>query len=90
MMRSNRAIESAIEVFVHGHSAGKSRTFPYEVSRVGPLWLMRDAERKIARDYRVRSVDAVGATWCAEELGALMKASSYDADSYGISITMPS
>ena len=52
MTRSNQAIESAIEVFVHGHSAGKSRTFPYEASRVGPVWLMRDASRKNPRDYR--------------------------------------
>ncbi|WP_026870997.1 GNAT family N-acetyltransferase [Inquilinus limosus] len=42
----------AIEVFVRGHAAGKSRTFPYEVSRVGPLWLMRDAPRRNPRDYR--------------------------------------
>jgi GNAT superfamily N-acetyltransferase len=52
MTGSNRAIEFAIEVFVRGHSAGRSRTFPYEVSRVGPLWLMRDAPRKNPRDYR--------------------------------------
>jgi GNAT superfamily N-acetyltransferase len=52
MKRSSRKIEFAIEVFVRGHSAGKSRTFPYEVSRVGPLWLMRDAPRKNPRDYR--------------------------------------
>jgi hypothetical protein len=45
-------IEFAIEVFVRGHSAGKARTFPYEVSRVGPLWVMRDAPRKNPRDYR--------------------------------------
>ena len=37
---------------MHGHSAVRSRTFPYEVSRVGPLWLMRDAQRKNPRDYR--------------------------------------
>jgi len=52
MKRSNREIEFAIEVFVRGHSAGRSRTFPYEVSRVGRLWLMRDAPRKNSRDYR--------------------------------------
>jgi GNAT superfamily N-acetyltransferase len=52
MKRPNREIEFAIEVFVRGHSAGRSRTFPYEVSRVGPLWLMRDAPRKNPRDYR--------------------------------------
>src|SRR5215471_16106152 len=51
-MRANREIEFAIEVFVRGHSCGKSRTFPYEVSRVGPLWLMRDAPRENGRNYR--------------------------------------
>jgi len=45
-------IEFAIEVFVRGHSAGRSRIFPYQVSRVGPLWLMRDAPRKNPRNYR--------------------------------------
>ena len=45
-------MEGAIEVFVRGHSAGKSRTFPYEAARVGPLWVMRDAPRKNARGYR--------------------------------------
>jgi predicted N-acetyltransferase YhbS len=45
-------IEFAIEVFVRGHSAGRSRTFPYEANRVGPVWVMRDAPRKNPRDYR--------------------------------------
>jgi GNAT superfamily N-acetyltransferase len=45
-------IEFAIEVFVRGHSAGRSRTFPYEARRVGPLWVMRDAPRPNPRDYR--------------------------------------
>jgi GNAT superfamily N-acetyltransferase len=69
-MRSRRGeIEFAIEVFVRAHCAGRSRTFPYEASRVGPLWAMRDAERKNPRDYRkeewiahdvdAREVDAV-------------------------------
>ncbi len=62
-------IEFAIEVFARGHSIGRSRTFPYEVSRVGPLWLMRDAPRKNPRNYRkeewigygvdAREVDAI-------------------------------
>lgn len=47
----DREIEFAIEVFVRGHSIGKSRTFPYEATRVGSLWVMRDAPRK-NRDYR--------------------------------------
>jgi GNAT superfamily N-acetyltransferase len=45
-------IDFAIEVFVRGHGAGRSRVFPYEVSRVGPLWLMRDAPRQNPRNYR--------------------------------------
>ena len=105
MKTSNQVFEFAIEVFVRGHSAGRSRTFPYEVSRIGPLWVMRPVSiervrtsdlaaqlgkitrtRPISshlleddapfRQYvaldrekivgRVRSVDAVGATWCAD------------------------
>ena len=52
MKKPNQEIEFAIEVFVRGHSAGRNRTFPYEVSRVGPIWLMRDATRKNPRNYR--------------------------------------
>ena len=52
MNRPNRGIKFAIEVFVRGHSTTRSRTFPYEVSRIGPLWLMRDAPRTNPRDYR--------------------------------------
>ena len=52
MKKSNREFEFAMEVFVRGHSVSRSRTFPYQVSRVGPLWLMRDAPRKNSRNYR--------------------------------------
>jgi len=52
MKSQHREIEFAIEVFVRGHSAGKSRTFPYEADRVGSLWVMRDAPRRNPRDYR--------------------------------------
>lgn len=52
MKTKHHEMNFAIEVFVRGHSAGKSRTFPYEVARVGPLWVMRDAPRKNPRDYR--------------------------------------
>jgi hypothetical protein len=52
MKVKRREMNFAIEVFVRGHSAGKSRTFPYEANRVGPLWVMRDAPRKNPRDYR--------------------------------------
>ena len=52
MTTAKHEMELAIELFVHGYSTDKSRTFPYEASRVGPLWLMRDAVRKNPRDYR--------------------------------------
>lgn len=45
-------IEKAIEVFVYGFSQAKSRTHPYEVSRVGALWRMRDAARTKVTEYR--------------------------------------
>jgi GNAT superfamily N-acetyltransferase len=52
MKIKRQEMDFAIEVFVRGHSVGKSRTFPYEANRVGPLWVMRDAPRKNPRDYR--------------------------------------
>ena len=63
MKMANSEIEAAIEVFVHGFSADRSRTFPYEASRVGRLWLMRDAERKNLRDYR-------GEEWVVHDVAA--------------------
>ncbi|MER9297353.1 GNAT family N-acetyltransferase [Mesorhizobium sp. M0621] len=63
MQKANSEIEAAVDVFVHGHSADRSRTFPYEASRVGPLWLMRDAERKNPRDYR-------GEEWVVHDVAA--------------------
>jgi hypothetical protein len=52
MRQDQRQFEFAIEVFVRGHSAVRSRTHPYDVDRVGPAWVMRDALCKNARDYR--------------------------------------
>jgi GNAT superfamily N-acetyltransferase len=52
MKGQRREIEFAIEVFVRAHCTTKSRTFPYEANRVGPLWVMRDAPRRNPRDYR--------------------------------------
>jgi hypothetical protein len=53
LMKQNQGqFELAIEVFVRGHSAVRSRTHPYDVDRIGPVWVMRDALRKNARDYR--------------------------------------
>jgi GNAT superfamily N-acetyltransferase len=52
MNRRQREMAYAIEVFVRGHCAGKSRTFPYEARRIRSLWVMRDAPRKNPRDYR--------------------------------------
>jgi GNAT superfamily N-acetyltransferase len=69
MSSAKEEMELAIEVFVRGHSAVKSRTHPYEAGRNGPLWVMRDAPRKNPRDYRkeewiahgtdAREVDAI-------------------------------
>jgi GNAT superfamily N-acetyltransferase len=52
VMNRRQEFAFAIEVFVRGHSAGRSRTHPYEVDRIGPLWVMHDAPRKNPRDYR--------------------------------------
>ena len=60
MKAQRRDMDFAVEVFVRGHSAGRSRTFPYEASRVGPLWVMRDAPRKNAGDYRKEEWIAYG------------------------------
>jgi GNAT superfamily N-acetyltransferase len=59
----DREMDFALEVFVRGHSAGKSRTFPYEASRVGPLWVMRDEPRRNPRHYRKEE-------WIAHDLDA--------------------
>ncbi|OBQ75343.1 hypothetical protein A8146_06570 [Mesorhizobium loti] len=74
MTTAKREIESAIEVFVHGFSTGRSRIFPYEASRVGPL--VRDAERNNPRDYRSEE-------WVVHEVrpNARMRCRSYHADS---------
>ena len=51
-MHKTDEIEDALEVFVRGFSSERSRTHPYEHFRVGQLWVMRDAPRKNAKDYR--------------------------------------
>ena len=71
MKTKHREMEFAIEVFVRGHSAGKSRTFPYEASRIGPLWVMRDAPRKNPRDYRKEEWIAHGSS--AVEVDAIAR-----------------
>src|SRR4051812_9322253 len=60
MMRQQNEIEHAIEVFVRGFSACKSVTHPYECFRVGKLWVMRDAPRKNAKNYRKEEWIAYG------------------------------
>jgi GNAT superfamily N-acetyltransferase len=61
-MRNNPEIDFAIEVFVRGHCVGRSHTFPYEATRVGPVWVMRDAPRKKPSDYRKEE-------WIAHNVG---------------------
>jgi ribosomal protein S18 acetylase RimI-like enzyme len=45
-------IPSAIEVFAKGFASGRCFTHPCLAEQVGPLWVIRDAERKRAADYR--------------------------------------
>ena len=59
-MGENGEIEQALEVFVRGFALEKSRTHPYEFFRVGPLWVLRDAERRNPRDYRKEEWIAYG------------------------------
>ena len=49
---SSHKIPQAIEVFVRGFCETKSRTWPYEFSQINGIWVLRDAERKNAKDYR--------------------------------------
>ena len=51
-LSSSREIPQAIEVFVRGFCETKSRTWPYEFSQINGIWVLRDAERKHAKDYR--------------------------------------
>jgi GNAT superfamily N-acetyltransferase len=44
-------IDRAIDVFVRGFSFTRSFTHPYDVDRVGPLWVTRDGPRT-SGDYR--------------------------------------
>src|SRR5262245_6991528 len=61
VMPQNRdEIEDALEVFVRGFCAGKSATHPYEHSRVGKVWWMRDAPRKNPKNYRKEEWIAYG------------------------------
>ena len=66
-----KEIEFALEVFVRGHSAGRSRTFPYAASRVQSVWVMRDAPRKNPGDYRKEEWVAYGVD--AREVDAIVR-----------------
>jgi GNAT superfamily N-acetyltransferase len=45
-------LESAIDVFAAGFAMTKSRTWPYEVVRIGGVRVLRDVERRNPKDYR--------------------------------------
>jgi GNAT superfamily N-acetyltransferase len=45
-------VAAAVEVFVRGFGFTRSFTHPYLGERIGPLWVLRDAPRKKAADYR--------------------------------------
>jgi GNAT superfamily N-acetyltransferase len=86
MMTAKREIEAAIEVFVYGFSTDKSRSFPYQASRVGPLWLMRDAPRKNARGCRSEEWVVHGVA--AEEADAIVR--QHARSSFAVSVVIAS
>ncbi|GAB3740411.1 GNAT family N-acetyltransferase [Microlunatus parietis] len=49
---SDGELDRAIEVFVHGFSRTRSRTYPYLAERVGGSWVLRDAPRRDPAKYR--------------------------------------
>lgn len=63
-------IEEAVEVFVRGFCAGKSRTHPYEAIRIANMWVMRDAPRRNSRDYRKEEWVAYGVEPAAADAAA--------------------
>lgn len=52
MSAKNVDVVDAIEAFVEGYAALRSRTHPYVVERVSGLWWLHDAPRRDARDCR--------------------------------------
>lgn len=53
-------VPDAIEVFVQGFGFTRSFTHPYLGEKIGPLWVLRDATRKLAKDYRSEEWAACG------------------------------
>jgi GNAT superfamily N-acetyltransferase len=57
-------LQDAIDAFLRGFCATKSRTHPYEWTQIDGVWVMRDVPRRNPRDYRkeewiARGVDPV-------------------------------
>jgi GNAT superfamily N-acetyltransferase len=50
--KASTSLRTAIEVFLGGVAFARSHRHPFEVHRVGRLWVLRDAPRKRAADYR--------------------------------------
>ena len=57
------SLTRAIEVFVEGFGFTQSFTHPYIGERIDPLWVVRDAPRKNAKDYRREE-------WCSFKTSA--------------------
>lgn len=57
------SLTRAIEVFVEGFGFTQSFTHPYIGEQIEPLWVVRDAPRKNAKDYRREE-------WCAFKISA--------------------
>ena len=64
-------IRAALEVFVRGFCAQKSATHPYEFTKIGNVWMMRDSVRKNPRYYRKEEWVAFGTP--AEEVDRLAR-----------------
>jgi len=57
---ANADLALAIDAFLRGFCATKSRTHPYEWSQIDGIWVMRDAARRNPRDYRKEEWIACG------------------------------
>jgi GNAT superfamily N-acetyltransferase len=60
MMAKDPDVLAAIDAFLRGFCASKSRTYPYEWRQIDGVWVMRDAPRRNPRNYRKEEWIAYG------------------------------
>jgi GNAT superfamily N-acetyltransferase len=61
-MPTSKQLADALATFVRGFCATKSRTHPYEYTKLDGIWRLRDGDRKNADDYRKEEWIACGVT----------------------------